>query len=307
MHDARVCPRPPAADDEDDTVPMEIPVAVLRAQSGVRSTHPDDLKGRYVNDRYYVRGVLGEGGVGIVYEAEHLALGRLVALKVLRSSNAATSVAVKRFEREARAASIVGHPNVCKVFDCGSTDDGRPFVAMEKLVGTTLSEWIRHAGPLSAFDLGHVMRQVLAGLIAAHDRGIVHRDIKPDNIFLVFRNGAPPDVKILDFGISKTMSEGNDADELLHLTSTGVILGTPYYMSPEQAEASANAIDERTDVYSLGVTFYEGLAGRRPFRGCPRCQVRVRNVRQQWVPARLRRVEEDAHLPASSRSARVTW
>ena len=263
VQEAKACPPAPVSEDDDETV-RDIPqMEVRRTQSGVRPALSDRLEDICVNDRYLVRGVLGEGGVGVVYEAEHVALRRLVALKILRSTKPATAIAVKRFEREARTASVIGHPNVCKVFDVGFTDDGRPFVVMEKLVGMTLSQWVQKSGPLSTSDLGHVMRQLLAGLAAAHDRGIVHRDLKPDNVFLVFQNGGLPEVKILDFGVSKAMSE-TDGDGVLHLTSTGMIVGTPFYMSPEQARGELN-LDMRTDIHACGLVMYEALTGRRPF------------------------------------------
>ena len=223
-----------------------------------------DFIGKTVSDRYIIKGVLGEGGMGTVYEAEHLGLGRLVAIKVLSPSQAKKKVAVKRFQQEARAAGAIGHPNICEVYDLGSLDDGSPYLVMEKLVGTTLADRITREGGLPFDEIADVMIQVLSGLIAAHDKGIVHRDIKPENIFLARRVGSPPIVKILDFGVSKMMPQFQGGDEQLDLTRTGMVMGTPYYMSPEQARGERN-LDGRVDVYACGVMMYEAIVGKRPF------------------------------------------
>ena len=223
-----------------------------------------DLIGRTVSGRYIIKGVLGEGGMGTVYEAEHLGLGRAGAVKVLTPSQAKKRVAVKRFQQEARAAGAIGHPNICEVYDLGLLDDGSPYLVMEKLIGTTLADRISREGGLPFDEIADVMIQVLSGLIAAHDKGIVHRDIKPENIFLARRVGCPPIVKILDFGVSKMMPQFQGGDEQLDLTRTGMVMGTPYYMSPEQARGERN-LDGRVDVYACGVMMYEAIVGKRPF------------------------------------------
>ena len=223
-----------------------------------------DLIGRTVSDRYVIKGVLGEGGMGTVYEAEHLGLGRAVAIKVLNPAQAKKRVAVKRFQQEARAAGAIGHPNICEVYDLGLLDDGSPYLVMEKLIGTTLADRIQREGGLPFDEITDVMNQVLAGLIAAHDKGIVHRDIKPENIFLARRVGCPPIAKILDFGVSKMMPQFQGGEEQLDLTRTGMVMGTPYYMSPEQARGERN-LDGRVDVYACGVMMYESIIGKRPF------------------------------------------
>ena len=223
-----------------------------------------DLIGQTIGGRYRVLGVLGEGGMGTVYDAEHLGLGRHVAIKVLSPSQAKKRVAVKRFQQEARAAGAIGHPNICEVYDLGLLDDGSPYLVMEKLIGQTLADRISKEGGLPFDELVDVMIQVLSGLIAAHDKGIVHRDIKPENIFLARRIGCPPIIKILDFGVSKMISQFQGGEEQLDLTRTGMVMGTPYYMSPEQARGERN-LDGRVDVYACGVMMYEAIAGKRPF------------------------------------------
>ncbi len=227
--------------------------------------HPQLLVGQTLGGRYRIRGILGEGGMGTVFDGEHLGLGRPVAIKVLSPAQAKKKVAVKRFQQEARAAGGIGHPNICEVYDFGLLEDGNPYLVMEKLVGQTLSERIAREGGLPFDDVVEVISQVLSGLIAAHEKGIIHRDIKPENIFLARRPGSPPIVKLLDFGVSKMMPEfQTPGDEALELTRTGMVMGTPYYMSPEQARGERN-LDGRVDVYACGVVMYEAIAGKRPF------------------------------------------
>ncbi|MGO8994808.1 MAG: serine/threonine-protein kinase [Polyangiaceae bacterium] len=229
-----------------------------------RHTHRD-LIGKTIGGKYLVRSVLGEGGMGAVFEAENTALGRSVAVKVLHPAQARKKVAVKRFHQEARSAGAIGHPNICEVYDLGTLDDGSPYLVMERLVGETLADRIQSEGGLPFDDVIEVVTQVLSGLVAAHEKGIVHRDIKPENIFLTKRVGCPPLAKLLDFGVSKMISPiHNEKDEDLDLTRTGMVMGTPFYMSPEQARGDRN-LDARVDLYACGVILYEALTGRRPF------------------------------------------
>ncbi len=223
--------------------------------------HRHNLIGRTIDGKYRFISVLGEGGMGTVFEAENILLGRAVAVKVLHPQQARKTVAVKRFHQEARAAGKIGHPNICEVYDLGTLENGAPFLVMEKLVGVTLADRIGHDGGLPFEECIDVVNQVLSGLVAAHDKGIVHRDIKPENIFLTQRAGCPPLVKLLDFGVSKMIAP--DAEEL-DLTRTGMVMGTPFYMSPEQARGDRN-LDARVDLWACGVILYEALTGRRPF------------------------------------------
>jgi serine/threonine-protein kinase len=224
-----------------------------------------DLIGKTIGAKYQVRSILGEGGMGAVYEAENIWLGRSVAVKVLHPAQARKKVAVKRFHQEARAAGAIGHPNICEVYDLGTLDDGSPYLVMERLVGETLADRIGSEGGLPFEDVIDVLTQVLSGLVAAHEKGIVHRDIKPDNIFLTKRVGCPPLAKLLDFGVSKmTAPVPNAPEEDLELTRTGMVMGTPFYMSPEQARGDRN-LDARVDLYACGVIMYEAITGKRPF------------------------------------------
>jgi serine/threonine-protein kinase len=235
-----------------------------RLQDKEGQEQQEQLIGLTIGGRYLIKGILGEGGMGTVYDAEHLGLSRQVAIKVLSPSQAKKRVAVKRFQQEARAAGAIGHPNICEVYDLGQLDDASPYLVMERLAGQTLAERIQKEGGLPFPDVIEIMTQVLSGLQAAHEKGIIHRDIKPENIFLARRIGAPPIIKLLDFGVSKMMPEFQTGEDQLDLTRTGMVMGTPYYMSPEQARGERN-LDGRVDVYACGVVMYEAIAGKRPF------------------------------------------
>ncbi len=226
------------------------------------SSEEPALIGQVLGNRYRILSILGSGGMGMVYEAEHLGLERPVAVKVLNPLQAKKKNTVKRFQQEARAAGGIGHPNICEVYDMGWLEDGCPYLVMERLHGQTLADRVRKSGGLPFLEAVEVMCQVLAGLMAAHEKGIMHRDIKPENIFLSRRPNADPIAKILDFGVSKGLAGG--PEEPLDLTRTGMVMGTPYYMSPEQARGERN-LDVRVDVYACGVMLYECLTGRRPF------------------------------------------
>ena len=245
---------------------MPIPLVSQRQSSGARravggASEREDhrLVGRIIGDKYRVLDLIGEGGMGTVYEAEHLEIGRHVAIKVLNRAHLGRKEAVARFHQEARAAGAIGHPNICEIYDVGRLGDGSPYLVMERLHGQTLSDRINLEGALPFDDVISILTQVLSALVAAHQKRIIHRDIKPENIFLTERVGCTAVVKILDFGISKS---GSDQGEL-SLTRTGMVMGTPFYMAPEQARGEH--IDHRVDIYAGGVILYETLTGRRPF------------------------------------------
>jgi serine/threonine-protein kinase len=219
-----------------------------------------------IDGKYRVRGVLGRGGMGTVFEAERLSIGGVVAIKVLHPDRARDAKAVRRFYKEARAAAAIGHPNICEVHDLGGLTDGSPYLVMERLVGETLAVRLTRQTVLQVDEAIDVLVQVLSALAAAHEKGIVHRDIKPENIFLAERIGCPPFAKVLDFGISKVIALDGDIRDETRLTDHGVVMGTPSYMSPEQARGDRN-LDERVDIYACGVILYEALTGRRPFPG----------------------------------------
>jgi serine/threonine-protein kinase len=224
------------------------------------------LLGQVLEGKYQVRSVIGSGGMGTVFEARHLAIGRVVAIKALHPSQVENVTAVKRFHQEAWAAGSIGHPSLCEVFDVGLLPDHAPFIVMERLYGETMCDRLEKSTRLPIRDAVTIMMHVLAGLDAVHERGIIHRDIKPENIFLAERKGQPTTVKVLDFGVSKILpgADIGDWDDKSALTQTGIVMGTPYYVSPEQARALRD-VDARTDLYSCGVVLYEALTGELPF------------------------------------------
>jgi len=205
--------------------------------------------------------LLGGGGMAAVYEVEHLLTGHRRALKVVNAKYLLRPQFRERLIREASVAGKLQTPYVVETFDAGTLEDGSAYVLMELLDGRTLLELMHLQGRLSAPHMASIIVQVCEGLAVAHAAGIIHRDLKPENLFLVSTQDGQERVKILDFGISKFI--GASEEEPNRLTAEGTILGTPFYMSPEQA--SAKAVDERTDVYSIGVMMYEALTERLPF------------------------------------------
>jgi eukaryotic-like serine/threonine-protein kinase len=214
------------------------------------------LIGTLVDNRYEVLSVLGEGGMGIVYETRHRALGKRFALKALRKDLASDAEIAARFMQEARTAASVSHPGLVEITDFGSLPGGQPFFVMELLEGQSLATMIRRGGPLPAARALEIVRQIAEALGAAHERSIIHRDLKPDNIHISPAEGGRVRVTIVDFGLAKVIGASR-------LTRAGMVFGTPHYMSPEQAMGEAT--DHRADVYALGVVMYEMFTGRVPF------------------------------------------
>jgi eukaryotic-like serine/threonine-protein kinase len=229
-----------------------------------RDRELEALVGRTVAGKYGVLRLIGRGGMGAVYEAENLAIGKKVALKFVDREFAKDEQVTGRFAREARAASSVESANIVTVFDAG-VDDGRPYLVMELLRGEDLGSRLRRLGRIPLADALHIAAQVLRGLGRAHEAGIVHRDLKPDNVFLVKGDGDPLFAKIVDFGVSK-IHRAPSGTAPVALTGKGTVVGTPLYMSPEQARASED-LDGRTDLYALGSILFECLAGRPPHTG----------------------------------------
>jgi serine/threonine protein kinase len=234
-------------------------------------TQPDGLElaeGAIVGARYRLGQRLGEGGMGEVWAATHTVTRRSVALKFLKRSLSGRSDLRARFLRESRAASLVRHPCVVEVFDVFELDDGMPVMVMELLIGETLGDKLAREGVLPVAETVGLVLSAVEAVEAAHARGIVHRDLKPDNIFLERRrsDAGSVSVKVLDFGIAKLTATEGDAQETGSLTRTGSVLGTPWYMAPEQLWGDEN-IDARADIWALGVILYQCLAGRRPLQG----------------------------------------
>jgi serine/threonine-protein kinase len=223
-----------------------------------------------VEGRYEVLEVLGEGGMGRVYKVRHVALQRAFALKALRRDLARDEDLGERFIHEAKATASVKHPNVVQITDFGRLPGGIPYFVMELLSGHTLGEVIKAGGPVPAGRAVRIIRQVAGALGAAHEAGVVHRDLKPDNVFLVGGSASEPadrgraramlsdspDLRVVDFGAAKIIGSSR-------MTKTGIVFGTPHYMSPEQA--SGGPVDHRADIYALGIIMYEMFTGRVPF------------------------------------------
>src|SRR4051812_2457104 len=246
----------------------------------------DPLLGTTIAGRFTILGRLGRGSMGAVYRARQEAMGRDVALKLVRQDRAHDPETKGRFEREARAISALVSPHTVTAFDFGEAEDGSWFLAMEMLEGETLGERLRRVGRLDWYDALRFTRDALRSLAEAHEKGIIHRDLKPDNLFLSrglhHSSGEQELCKVLDFGIAK-WSRDDDATKIDQLeTQAGTVFGTPRYMSPEQAQGSA--LDPRSDLYSLGVLLYQMLSGRAPFVDDDAVVVMARHIKDPPPP-----------------------
>ncbi|MGH2693080.1 MAG: protein kinase domain-containing protein [Actinomycetota bacterium] len=226
---------------------------------------------RMLGDRYEIRSTLGRGGMATVYEGHDRVLDRPVAIKVLAERYAGDEKFVTRFQREARAAAGLSHPNIVSVFDTGDTD-GEHYIVMELVEGETLADVLDREGPLSPERAARICGTVAQALRAAHDQGFVHRDVKPGNVML----SPSGDVKVMDFGIARAATDDT-------LTQTGTVLGTASYLSPEQSRG--DQVDHRSDIYSLGCVLYEMLTGRPPFSGGSPVSVAYKHVNEEPEPA----------------------
>ncbi|MDI1433902.1 serine/threonine-protein kinase [Polyangium sorediatum] len=216
--------------------------------------------GNTIEGKYRIVRLLGQGGMGAVYEGENERIHRRVAIKVLHASVSGKEDVVQRFEREAQAAGRIGSEHIVEVLDLGNLPSGERFMVMEFLDGQSLGDRIKKRKRLTPQELAPLIHGMLEGLAAAHDAGIVHRDLKPDNVYLINNKNQRDFVKILDFGVSKFSALDTD----MSMTKTGAVMGTPYYMSPEQARGGK--IDARSDLYSVGVVMYQAITGRLPFQ-----------------------------------------
>ncbi|WKW11529.1 protein kinase [Pseudogemmatithrix spongiicola] len=252
MSEQKVCP----------TCGTEYPLSERfcpRDGTALRSSNTGgDLLGSVVADRYHVIKKLGEGGMGAVYLAEHVKMGRKSALKVMHPGMNSDPDAIARFNREASNASRLSHPNICGIYDFGETPDGLIYLAMEFIEGKALTDLIEAGGSLQPARAASIVHQVADALQVAHDAGIVHRDLKPDNIMVAKNRDGSDLVKVVDFGIAKASS--SDAQKV---TKTGLVVGTPEYMSPEQL--AGDKLDGRSDIYSLGLVAFNCLTGKLPF------------------------------------------
>jgi eukaryotic-like serine/threonine-protein kinase len=243
----------------------------------------DPWIGRIVNGKFRIDALVGQGGMGRVYRARHLTLDRPVVLKVLHREFSSDPQVVQRFQREARAASRLDHPNSIAVLDFGESEDGTLFMAMEFLGGRDLAKVVAEEFPLGEARIVRIGAQILSALAEAHAQGIVHRDLKPENVMVEPRRGEPDFVKVLDFGIAKITAPGSNEPKL---TQAGLVCGTPEYMSPEQARGAE--LDARTDLYSMGVILYQLATGELPFQSDTPVGFLTKHLAEAPVPARQR-------------------
>lgn len=275
---------PPTADEPGDAspaaeqLPFEVPEPTETA-----------LIGKVIGGRYEVGKLLGSGGFGSVFTATHTTTGQRLVVKVLRAEMASDPVQVKRFFNEAKTTCQLTHPHTVSVFDFGRTDSGQLFMAMERLDGDELAVVLKREAPLEPMRVVRFACAVLKSLAEAHDAGLVHRDLKPGNVFLCNVHGNSDFVKLIDFGIAKSYEGGGDED----LTKTGFAVGTPKYMSPEQGRAEP--LDGRSDLYSLAVMMYEALCGAVPFKASSAMGLIVKHMQEAPVPIDER---VDGPLPA---------
>ncbi|MBK6845818.1 MAG: protein kinase [Gemmatimonadetes bacterium] len=285
---ARTCPQCGKEYSDDDRF-CTVDGAALISAGGANS-----LIGTVLADRYLVQERLGEGGMGEVYLAEHVRIKRKVAVKLMRTWMVGDPVAVSRFHREAENASQISHPNVAQVYDFGETADGMIYLAMEYVPGEPLSSILERERRLNVVRTGEMVRQTAEALVAAHGMGILHRDLKPDNIMVARTRAGTDMVKLVDFGIARVMSRGTQ-----QFTSTGMIVGTPDYMSPEQL--TGDSLDERSDLYALALIAFRVLTGESAFKSNVAGDAFI--ARMMGKPRTLADVLPDVAWPAALQAA----
>lgn len=250
----------------------------------------DPYAGKTLADRYEVEKLVGTGGTSIVYRALHLQLRRTVAIKMLKAHLVTDEESKRRFEQEARAVSCLTHPNVVGVYDVGVTKYGEPYIVMEFLQGGSLADLVAQEGPLTYERALPIFVQACSALWHAHKKDVVHRDVKPSNIMIVPTDDDPEFVKIVDFGLAKLRSL---TGEFQRLTKTGEVFGSPVYMSPEQC--TGRKLDQRTDIYSMGVVMFEALTGRPPFKEKSTIETIRKQIKE--APPRFSEVAPQLNLP----------
>jgi serine/threonine-protein kinase len=248
----------------------------------------DPLIGQVLSDRYRILRKIGQGGMGVVYLSEHALIEKKIALKVLFPELTRRAELVARFLQEAKSASRIDHENVIGISDFGQLPDGLVYIAMEYLDGVDLGQILRTDGAIPWERARPILMQIAKGLRAAHEHGIIHRDMKPENVFVIQREGRPDFIKVLDFGIAKVVGLDGDGPRL---TQAGAIFGTPEYMSPEQAQGQMP--DHRVDVYALGCLMYQMLTGVVPFQAESFMAILAKHMMEPVTPLRQRRPDLD--------------
>ncbi len=278
-------------DDDDEVDDDEVDDDEVDGTPQARNRDSDVIVGAVLADRYRVLDIIGKGGMGKVYLAEHVAIRKKVAIKVLSQSYCHRPDQVKRFLREAQAASTIEHDNVIDIFDYGETDNGSVFFAMELLEGLDLGGVLHEELRIPWARARHIFLQIVRALEAAHAHGVIHRDIKPENCFVIQRGDKVDFVKVLDFGIAKVVDE--ERKNAHTLTQAGALIGTPEYMAPEQVQGGA--ADPRMDIYSVGCIMYQALTGELPFEDSTMFGVLTKQVSEDPLP--MRTIAPDAEIP----------
>jgi serine/threonine-protein kinase len=258
---------------------------------GPLAARGDPLVGQVIADRYRILTQLGRGGMGVVYQVEHVHIGKLMAMKLLSGELARDALTLKRFQREAQAVSQLGHPNTVQIFDFGESE-GLAYLVMEYLPGRDLATIIFSEGALPFTRVAKIGAQIAGSVEEAHQRGVIHRDIKPENVMVLDTSEQSDFVKVLDFGIAKLRALEPGAPE----TAKGHLLGTPYYMAPEQIRG--DPIDGRVDIYALGALMYKAVTGVTPFTADMPMEVLTKHLNEPLVPPRKRAPERDIPLEA---------
>src|SRR5215470_16850473 len=254
-------------------------------QTGLQSVH-EFQPGMIVRNKYEILARIGVGGMGAVYKGRHVTFNELCAIKVVNDSIAGDKNFLQRFQTEAVVTRKLRHPNAVRVDDFDYTDDGRPFIVMELVEGRNVGEVLESEGPLPVTRAARIATQVAQALGAAHKLGFIHRDIKPGNIVLTTNDQGQELAKVLDFGIAKLRQAAGEAQSGVTMTMTGMVVGTPLYMSPEQfmGKKAGDEIDGRTDLYSLGVVLYQMVTARLPFEGDTLYSIMLQHMEGNALP-----------------------